>query len=48
MPPSKALVLHSKLNFNAHVEQKIKKCNRIIGLIRQLSITLPRNALLTI
>ena len=29
------IVLDSKLNFNAHVDQKIKKCNRIIGLIRQ-------------
>ena len=28
--------------------QKIRKCNRIIGLIRWLSTTLPRNALLTI
>ena len=42
------IVLDSKLNFNAHVDQKIKKCNRIIGLIRRLSINLPRNALLTI
>ena len=42
------IVLDSKLNFNAHVDQKIKKCNRIIGLIRRLSVTLPRNALLTI
>ena len=41
-------VLDSKLNFCAHVDQKIKKWNRIIGLIRRLSITLPRNALLTI
>ena len=42
------IALDSKLNFNTHVEQKIKKCNRIIGLIRRLSISLPRNALLTI
>ena len=42
------IVLDSKLNFSAHVDQKIKKCNRIIGLIRRLSVTLPRNALLTI
>ena len=42
------IVLDSKLNFNAHVDQKIKKCNRIIGLIRRLSINLPRNALLII
>ena len=42
------VVLDSKLNFNAHVDQKILKCNRIIGLIRRLSINLPRNALFTI
>ena len=42
------IVLDSKLNFSAHVDQKIKKCNRVIGLTRQLSVTLPRNALLTI
>ena len=42
------IVLDSKLNFHAHVDQKIKKCNRIIDLIRRLSINLPRNALLTI
>ena len=41
-------VLDSKHNFNAHVDQKIKKCNRIIGLIRRLLINLPRNALLTV
>ena len=38
------IVLDSKLNFNTHVDQKIKKCNRKIGLIRRLSTTLPRNA----
>ena len=41
-------ILDSKLNFNAHVDQKIKKCNRMIGLIRRLSINLPRNVLLAI
>ena len=50
MPPSKALrnCFRFKVNFNAHVDQKLKTCNRIIGLIRRLSVTLPRNALLTI
>ena len=42
------IVLDSKLNFNAHVDEKIRKCNRIIGLVRRLFVTLPRNALLTI
>ena len=39
------IVLDSKLKFNAHVDQKMKKGNRIIGPIRQLSISLPRSAL---
>ena len=42
------IALDSKLNFNAHVDQKIEKCNRIISLIRRLSMNLPRNALFTI
>ena len=42
------IVLNSKLNFNTHVAQKIKKCNKLIGLMKRLSINLPRNALLTI
>ena len=41
------IVLDSKLNFNAHADQKMKKCNRIIGFIRRLSLNLPWNALLT-
>ena len=35
------VVLDSKRNFDAHVDQKFKKCNRIICLIRRLSINLP-------
>ena len=42
------ITLDSNLNFNRYVHQKIKKCNWIIGLIRQFSINLPRNALLGI
>ena len=41
-------MLDSKLNFASHVNQKIKKCNKLIGLIRRLSVHLPRNALLAI
>ena len=47
-PIKNIFVLDSKPNFNVHVDQKIKKCSRIIGLIIRLSISLPRNALLTI
>ena len=31
-----------------HLEEKINKCNRIIGLIKKLSLILPRPSLLTI
>ena len=42
------VILDSSLNFNTHIDQKIKKCNKLIGLLRRLSVNLPRNALLTI
>ena len=41
-------MLDSKLNFDSHINQKIKKCNKLIGIIRRLSVHLPRGALLTI
>ena len=42
------IVLDSKLKFDSHINQKIKKCNKLIGVIRRLSVHLPRGALLTI
>ena len=42
------IILDSNLNFNTHIDQKIKKCNKLIGLIRRPFVNLPRNALLTI
>ena len=42
------IVFGSKLNFNSHVDEKIKKCNKLIGLIRRLPVNLPQNALFTI
>ena len=42
------VVLDSKLDFNLHIEQKIKKCYKLIGIVRRLSVSLPRKALLTI
>ena len=42
------IVLDSKLNFNTHIDKKIKKCNKLIGLMKRLSVNLPRSALLTI
>ena len=35
-------------NLNTHIDQRIKKCNKMIGLIRRLSVNLPHNALLTL
>ena len=34
------LILDSKLNFNEHIESKITKCNKIIGLMKKLSLIL--------
>ena len=42
------IVLDSKLDFKFHVDQKIKNCNKLIGLIRRLSVNVPMKALLTI
>ena len=41
-------VLDSKLNFNIYIEQKLKKGIKIIGLIRRLSISLPKKRYLPI
>ena len=38
------ILLDSKLDFKFHVDQKIKKCNKLIGLIRRLSVNVQRNA----
>ena len=43
------MIIDSNLNFNTHIDQKIKKCNKLIGLIKRLLLikTLPQKALLT-
>ena len=43
-----SVVLDLKLDFSLPIEQKLRKCNKIIGLIRRLSICLRRKALPTI
>ena len=43
-----ALVFDSKLNFNEHIESKITKCDKIIGLMKKLSQFLSRKSFLTI
>ena len=42
------IALDSKLDFKFHVDQKIKKWNKLIGLIRRIFANVPRKALLTI
>ena len=42
------VVLDLKLDYKFHVDQKIKKCNKSIGLIRWLSVSIPGKTLLTI
>ena len=42
------IILDSKLDFNVHDDKKIKKFYEIIGLIKRLSVSVPRKALLTI
>ena len=42
------LVLDSKLDFNKHVNNKVNKYNKSIGIMKKLSLTLSRNSLLTI
>ena len=42
------IYLDEKLDFNAHIKEKINKAHRGIGLIRKLQSRLPRNPLITI
>ena len=39
------LHLHEKLNFKQHISMKISKANKGIGIIKRLSLILPRNSL---
>ena len=42
------LILDSKLDFNEHINNKISKFNKIIGVMKKFSSTLSRKTLLTI
>ena len=42
------LILDSKLSFNKHLDEKIAKANKGIGIIRRLYHYLPRKALMQI
>ena len=42
------IILDSKLDFNNYGDNKIKKCYKVIGLTKRLSVRVPGKALLTI
>ena len=42
------LILDSKLDLNEHIDNKINKCNKILGIMKRLSLILSRKRLLTI
>ena len=46
--PVKNMHLDEKLNFNHHINEKIAKANKVIGLICKLAHVLPRQLLITI
>ena len=42
------LSLDKKLDFNVHIENKINKCNKMIGIMKRLSLSFSSDSLLTI
>ena len=42
------LILDKWLNFTEHINSKLSKCDKLIGIIKKLLISFPRNALLRI
>ena len=40
------LILDSKIDFNEHIDNKINKCNKIIGIMKRLSLILSTKTLL--
>ena len=42
------IVLDQQLNFNDHIQSKMTKCYKMIGIIKRLSVNIPRDALLRI
>ena len=42
------LLLDKQLSFNEHIQSKMNKCYKMIGVIKRLSINIPRDALLRI
>ena len=42
------MIVGNKLDFNKHLDEKINKCNKIIGMMKKLSTSVSRQSLLTI
>ena len=42
------LVLDQQLNFNDHIQSKMSKCYKMIGITKRLSVSIPRDALFRI
>ena len=42
------LLLDKRLSFNEHIQSRMNKCYKMIGVIERLSVNLPRDALLRI
>ena len=42
------LLLDNKIDFNKHLEEKINKCNKIIGMMKKLFTSVSKQSLLTI
>ena len=40
--------MDDKLNSDVHIQNKISKCNKITGIVKRLSVMLPRDTLLLI
>ena len=40
------LILYSRIGFNEHIDNKINKCNRLIGIMKILPLTLSGKSLL--
>ena len=38
-------IMDDKLNFDVHVQNRISKCNKIVGIVKQLSVIIPRDVL---
>ena len=42
------LFLHNKLDFNIYLDEKVNKCNKIIGIMKKRSTSVSRQSLLSI